>query len=108
MDSTRFCTPSMVRSPERGGVTAISLTAGFSPPLNNLAIGLNFMGHTPSLSTVTAKRTHELLSAIRHGESKGHMAAEDAHDAPTRPGLRLRAGEPDVSDYNRSGTAIAV
>ena len=43
MELSRFSTPSMVRSPVRGGVMAISLVAGLSSPLNSLAMGLNFI-----------------------------------------------------------------
>ena len=47
MELSRFSTPSMVRSPVRGGVMLISFVAGRSPPLNIPAMGLNFMVVAP-------------------------------------------------------------
>ena len=71
MELSRFSTPSMVRSPVRGGVMAISRVAGWGLPLNILAMGLNLMVDAPLLPgsapvfwmalAVTGSKTYVLL-----------------------------------------------
>ena len=101
---------------------AISLVAGFSPPLNSLAIGFSFIGSPPLHSCCCAQYISLcVLIYIMPNADERRARAErpspvyaarglrkDPSEAPPREGAGVGPTEPETSDYNRPDAGLPV